>query len=415
MNSTMRPMLLRQRSNSTPQLGLVNVSVQEAGIIFSAAEKAAARRRRPMSEFSPGPSVLKQAYEQNSPSAVDLRSTPPDRPSRLAHQLSTSSTSSTATAEPLPASIQTGLEELASMQDSTPASSTLSSPLKRAFTSPTTPKRLVPNRNLKAYADGLFLFTQSRLNNAVPTSSMPIDLSLLVPHIQVDDASDTNSELSVEETRRNSRPLLRSRFSDWTATDSESVAELSDLEPLSRFSSRRDSGVFTPDMEASGLMSPDSFFAEVTPKVNQTSRWTDTISRASSPTRGRYSSRQPASAASSRPRTRSTSLSERFSYFAGFDSATAPGEASALFPDIEILQSPYTPSTQPPRSKRSSRLSMMCSSSASDTTPFLKAIANPIQMQDPPCPTALPVSPEVQLQMKEVEARPPSWLVRAIG
>lgn len=405
----MRPVLLHQRSNSTPQLGLVNVSVQEAGIIFSAAQKATARRRRPMSEFSPGPSVLKQTYEQNSPSPVDLRSTAPDRPSHLAHQLSTSSTSSTSTAEPLPASIETGLEELAATQNSTPASSTISSPLKRALTAPASPKRLVPNGMLKAYADGLFLFTQSRLNTTVPTSNMPIDLSLLVPHIAVDDASDTTSELSIEESRRNSRPLLRSRFSDWTTPDTESVAELSELGSLSRFSSRRDSGVYSPDMQAAGMMSPDSFFTEDTPKVRQTTRWTDSLSRASSPTRGYCSSRQPASAASSGPRTRSTSVSDSFSYFAGFDSMSAAAEAATLLPDMDVLQSPYTPSTQPARSKRSSRLVV---SSASDTTPFFAAMKNPVE---PACAAALTLPVTPQAQMMEVDCRPPSWLVRAIG
>lgn len=407
MVSSMRPELLRQRSNSTPQLGLVNVSAQEAGILFSAAEKAAARRRRPMSELSPGPSMLKQPYQQESPCPFDLRSTGPYRPTHLAHQLSTSSTSSASTVEPLPASIQTGLEELAATQNSTLASSTLPTPIRRAVSSPVSPKRLVPNPTLKAYADGLFLFTRSRLNSTVPASNGPIDLSLLAPHIKVDEAPETTHELDVEETRRNSRPPLKSRFSDWTTTDTESVAELSDVESLN-FSSRRDSGVYTPDMEVSGMMSPDSFFAEVTPKVAQSNRWTE-ISRASSPTRGCYSSRQPASAASSRPLTRSTSIaSESFSYFAGFDSVAAMGDSS-LFPDIEVLQSPYTPSTQPPRSKRSSHLRMMAaaSSSASDTPPLCRV------RTEPSLPTSLPLTPGQQ--MGEVEMRPPSWLVRAIG
>lgn len=180
----MRPILSRQRSNSVPILDLVNVSVQEAGIIFSAAERAAARRR-PISEYSPGPSVVKLAGEQNSPSPIDLKtSTAPDRPSHLANQPSTSSDSSTSTVKPLPASIETGLEELASTKDRTPPSSVHSSPVQIVMPSPKSSRRSVPNQILKAYADGLFLFTQSRLNDTISFSQVPVDVSLPIPHIE---------------------------------------------------------------------------------------------------------------------------------------------------------------------------------------------------------------------------------------
>ena len=416
MYSSVRPPFLRQRSTSSPQLGLVNVSVQEAGIIFSAAERATARRRRPTSELSPGPSFLTQTIEQNSPSPFDLLSTAVDRPSHLANQLSTSSTSSVLTARPLPASIETGLEELAATHGPATSSTSNISPTKSTISSPTCPKRLVPNGILKDYADGLFLFTQSRLNNAVFPSDIPSDMNFNIPHITVDDPPDEIPELEVEEMNQLSRPPLRSRFSDWTTTDSDSVAEMSDLESL-RFSSRRDSGVYTPDMDMSGMMSPDSFFSEVTPKVAQQERWTDAYgSCASSPTRGCFSMQQLASVTSSPPRTRSTSVASAagsVSYFTGFDGFTeAAMDMNSFFADFEVLQSPYTPSTQESRSKRTSNLSMLAvASSGSDSIPPYTSA--PIGQQPSHNELDTPTTP-VQ-QMIEVDFHPPSWLVRAIG
>ena len=278
-DSTMRPILNMQRSNSVPILGFVNVSVQEAGAIFSAAERAPARTRRPILEFDPGPSVLKQAGDQNSPSPVDLKHyAVPHRLSHLENQLPTNSTSSSLIAEPPPSSIETSLEELAPIEDSTPSSSICSSPLQIAMPSPKSPKRLVPNQILKAYTDGLFLFTKSRFNNTVPSLQMPVDASLLVPHIKVTEPTIVIPDLEISESPENRctfRSSFHSRFSDWTATDTSSIAEFPGAGPL-HFDSSRNSGFCTPDMEASGLMSPDSFFAEVTSKVNQSARWTNT-------------------------------------------------------------------------------------------------------------------------------------------
>jgi len=402
-----------------PILGLVNVSVQEAGIIFSAAERAAARRRRPISEFSPGRSVLRQAGDQNSPSRVGLKHhAMPNRPSHLANQPSTNSasSSSSSTVEPLPASIETGLEELASIEDNTPSSSVRSSPLQMAMPSPKSPKRLVPNQILKAYADDLFLFTQSCLNNTITPSQMHVDASLLVPQTKVTEPTIVIPDLEISESPENRytfRPPLKSRFSDWTTTDTDSIAEFSDPGSL-HFDSSRNSGFCTPDMEASGLMSSDSFFAEVTPKVNQSVRWINTpneTSRASSPTRGCWSAQVASSVASSRPSTRSASINaeEEFSYFAGLDGASATVEGQAhcwpMDSPFEILKGAYTPSTQ---SARSSHLSLkVLSSSPSDTTPFFASQADGVN--------SIPLNAAASTQqMMEVEAGPPSWLVSAI-
>src|SRR5262249_48192541 len=155
--------------------------------------------------------------------------------------------------------------------------------------------------------------------------------------------------------RNTLRPPLQSHFSDWTATDTDSIAEFSDNGSL-HFDSSRNSVFCTPDMEASGLMSPDSFFTGVTPKVNQSARWTSTldeISRATSPTRGYWSAQFPASVTSSRPMTGSASVNaeEGFSYFAGFDEAAAAtveeqAHCRPMDSSSEIPRSPHMPSAQ---------------------------------------------------------------------
>lgn len=283
--------------------------------------------------------------------------------------------------------------------------------------SPKSPKRFVPNQILKAYADGLFLFTQSRLNDTISYSQVPDDASQLVPHIEVTEPTTAIPDLQISElldVGHTFRPPLQSRFSDWGTTDTDSIAEFSDTGSL-HFDSSRNSGFCTPDMEASGLMSPDSFFAEVTPKVSQSALWTNTlndISRASSPTRGCWSTQFPASVASSQPRTRSTSINadDKFSYFSEFDEATAMAEeqdhCQPMESPSEIPKSSYMSSAQSVRSNHLS-LKVVIPSSANDTTPFFASRMDGVN--------SIPLNGSVPTQqMMEVEARPPSWLLKAI-
>jgi hypothetical protein len=274
---------------------------------------------------------------------------------------------------------------------------------------PKSPKRFVANQLLKAYADSIFLFTKSLLNDTVPSFQAPIDVSLLVPHIEVTEPTTTISDIDISElpeNRHTFRPPLQSRFSDWTATDTDSITEFSDIGSL-HFDSSRNSGFCTPDMEALGLMSPDSFFTEVTPKVNQSTRWTNTLndmSRASSPTRGFWSAQASASVTSSRPRTRNTSLSADD----GFDEAAATMEEQAhpmqKSSSLEIPKNPCMPSAN---STRSNHLSLkVMPSSASDTTPFFTSRMDGVN--------SIRLNGTSTQQMMEVEARPPSWLLRTI-
>lgn len=281
--------------------------------------------------------------------------------------------------------------------------------------SPKSPTRFVPNQLLKAYADSLFLFTQARLNNTVPSSQLPIDISSLVPHIEVTDVTPIITDLEVSELpedRHSFRPPLQSHFSDWTATDTDSITEFSDTGSL-HFDSSRNSGFCTPDMEALGLMSPNSFFTEVTPKVNQSARWTNTLndmSRASSPTRGFWSTQASTSVTSSRPRTRSTSFSaeDGISYFMGFDESAATVEEQAHPMESSLSEIPRSSCMPSAQSTRSNHLSLkVMPSLASDTTPFFASRVDGVN--------SIPLNAGASTQqMMEVETRPPSWLLKAI-
>jgi hypothetical protein len=162
---------------------------------------------------------------------------------------------------------------------------------------------------LKAYADGLFSFTQTRLNDAAPETLRTLGL-------RRDPSRSATPDLEVEvnELPKPPRPVFRSQFSDWSSTRASSVMEQSTpptpLEPR------------TPDDQYT-LMTPDSFFAEITPRVAQTAQWAAALSsaRASSQLNGdTFFLDSPTMGISQPQRTSSVTSSEAFSYFAGFDS-----------------------------------------------------------------------------------------------
>jgi len=397
VHSFFRPGFSRQRSNSVPNavptFSLANVSAEETNIIFSAAERATARRKRPVSVDSPGPainlgrhqdSLPERAFNFSTPSRFGIGKSPlrnastssPVRPSFDFEREKEQKLREEAKPTALP---QRQLQSPAPIKSARPPSVASSLP----SDDPTSPRRPVANPNLKAYADGLLRFTQSRLNTVAPQSPARTSsqYSTSIP-------TTPELELDIMELRQQ-RPPLASHFSDWSSTAADSEASSPHLSFVSPLEPR------TPD-EESGMLSPDSFFNEITPRVAQSTQWAGLSSarpssRGSavfrpydSPTRGRHAS--------------SNTNSEVFSYFSGFDSATA-AVTSRFSSDCsspnEVVRTPYTPSGAQPQSRGTN----ICrpASSASNRVPFSRVRAH------------TPLSEMIDLQ------RPPSWLVQAIG
>jgi hypothetical protein len=336
-----RPYLPRQRSNSVPTLGLVNVSAEEAGILFSAAERATARRKRPVSVDSPGSEVEKGYDPESIPSRTFNFSTP----SRLGlgtsplRNVQRCDSVHTVPSEPTsPRASEEDVDDVESLPLTTafPTSSTLPQSPDQP-TSPASPRRVVDNPVLKAYADGLFMFTQSRLNNAAPETLQTLGLKRDI----------STSGLDGGELPKPQRPVFRSQFSDWSSTRASSVVELSS--PSSPVEPR------TPDNQ-SGLMTPDSFLAEVTPRIAQTAQWAAEISSARPSSNLDDSSfflDSPAIGSTERQRTSSVTSFEALSYFAGFDSvgdaagARLSNELSPLARQVRLQNSGLIPRSHP--------------------------------------------------------------------
>ncbi|QDS73770.1 hypothetical protein FKW77_005282 [Venturia effusa] len=402
-----RPAFSRQRSNSMPAVfSLVNVSDEEASVLFSAAARATSRRRRPVSVDSPGPiinntrgraNVPKRTFNFSTPSRFGIGTSPLSKPdSRMSadqgvqpeqeqenlnsvvQEVDTSSYE----VEPAPIPSRELLlpARVVSIRPSSSCSNT-------SLPDPTSPRRQVADPNLKAYADGLLLFTQSRLNDVAPqTVYMPGHLS----DTSVPPTPDLVHDQDVMELRFQ-RPILRSHFSNWSSTTGET--EYDDGTESRRLSFASSMEPRTPD-EESGMISPDSFFNEATPRVRQTTQWTSLSS-------ARPSSQITAAAdlrysdLSSSPNTTNDPASEPFSYFTGFDSvsAIASSQLSASPVDHRVSQTPPTPSGIP------SRLRSGPSSSASNFTPFYRESR---RRSHTPMGEAMDLS------------RPPSWLIRAV-
>jgi hypothetical protein len=407
-HSFSRPTVSRQRSNSVPVFGLVNVSAAEASVLFSAAERATARRRRPASVDSPGPSVSynydvrsiqTKVFNFSTPSRCGFGSSPLRNPvPSIASEHSTPSedeiTPTNDDSKPLPPLPQDREVESPALNfmDQEPIVAVRPPSGASLFSSPPlSPRRQVPNQTLKAYADGLFLFTQSRLQTAAPENLKSLGLTL---DMDYDGSAPPTPELEEEDVRELSprRPELRSQFSDWSGTTTDNEDD------YDGYLSSAPPSPHTPDMEI-GLLSPDSFFnAEVTPRVVQRTQWA-TLSSAR-PSSGIEAASQSLRSSDTHATTSSTSTSDSFSYFAGFDSVTNAVETGFSSNDspLELLQSPYRtpPRTQPPR--QNSFLSHSePTSSVSNLTPFYRVEG---------------LAPGMD-EMNGV-SRPPSWLVRAI-
>lgn len=404
-----RPTFSRQRSNSVPALfSLANVSDEEACVLFSAAERATARRRRPVSVDSPGPiinnthyqaDVPKRAFNFSTPSRFGIGKSPlrntvarilvdqivePEKEEEKSEVVVQEEDEETPSYEVEPAPIPS--RELLS-PDCMISIRSPSSCSNASSQDPTSPRRQVADQNLKAYADGLLLFTQSRLNNVAPqTVYLPGQLS----DSSVPPTPDLVHEQDVMELRFQ-RPTLRSHFSNWSSTTGET--EEDDEAESRRMSFASSMEPRTPD-EESDMISPDSFFNEATPRVLQATEWTS-ISSARPSSQISATANLRYSYASSSSNTMNDPNSESFSYFTGFDSvsAFASSQFSASPFDHQVLQTPPTPSGIP------SRMRSRPSSSANNFTPFSRESR---RRPHTPMGEAMDVS------------RPPSWLVRAV-
>jgi hypothetical protein len=406
-----RPAFSRQRSNSAPAFGLFNVSAEERSVLFNAAERATARRRRPVSVDSPGPTMFKgydvesiqpKAFNFSTPSrhgfvGSKLRNALPrivsDQPMPSDEDETTPTKDSS---KPLPSLPEESMDETRTDSlDQTPvvverhpsaANTTLSPPI--------SPRRQVQNQTLKAYADGLFLFTRSRLQTTAPQNLKSLGLTLDFGSEESPPPTPELEEEDEEVREMNSiRPQLRSQFSDWSATTTDSEDD------YDGYLSSAPASPHTPDMNTD-LLSPDSFFnSEITPRVAQRTQWT-TLSSA------RPSSEAEAALESFRSSTNTASTSanstsDAFSYFTGFDSVTASVETRFSQNDspLELLRSPhYTPSRSQPLLPNNFSSHSEPTSSVSDFTPFYR-----VEGLTPGMDEMIDLS------------RPPSWLVRAIG
>lgn len=217
-----RPNLNRQRSNSVPTPQCINFSAEEASMLFTAAERATARRRRNISvDDNDMGSTLSR--KRTSRSLDDLSSRPGK--DRLPPVLSGPSTPSTEIHR------RTGSD--GSLYPDTP-STTRQSRIPIPGRSPTSPARLVSTTSMKAYADGLHAFTQSRLHNAIESAphfaehiiapSPPISPSQFVfpePPQLFPDVLEDDPHLGVMPKR----PHLTSHFSNWSSTSAEDDEE----------------------------------------------------------------------------------------------------------------------------------------------------------------------------------------------
>jgi hypothetical protein len=384
-----RPENPRQRSNSLP-IGLASMNAEEAGMLFSAAEKATARRRRIVSVDSP-------AWSESpctSPNSFPMPSVSTIKPSPLSQFMSFSGVHASESAQ---ADLRAHRESLRNFETDQNAVA-LESPdfmLSPQLSLPISPRRQVASRPLKDYADGLFMFTQSRLTTTIPQP--PPTAIPCVPDLQI------NEEPVSRQLDFFPRPALMSHFSDWsTNTGSDGLD-----------SSRRASMTTPPELDIS-LMSPDSFFgpgnASSTPKLGYSGA-SSSRTYASSPT---YDppSELPARTPPSRAQFPVQSQMEEFSYFTNFDQyynrdsidTVQPASPDALVIDLSPDDdSPAVPVAAPRRPRTDTAVRDAAVQRRCCGTPGSGNVSTP----------STPFDRGVHIA--EVAVRIPHWLVGAIG
>jgi len=395
-----RPEMARQRSNSLP-IGLAMMNAEEAGILFSAAERATARRRRIVSVYD----NLWTESSSGSSGASPLPTTTTLKPSPFktiphtanrSHEAYRYMDEDSKTLPPVPALDTSDLSNQTSPSSIT-SPRTLFSPL------PVSPRRQVPSRTLKNYADSLFMFTQDRLNSAVP--QLQGSTSEPVPLIHIEEPR------TVSPIVEGGRPTLQSHFSEWSVQSRE--PDTGTL-PVSWRTSA------PPSDFDFGLMSPDSFFGEIaqtTPQFGCSESRSDG-SGSTYASSGTYEplSSFPASTPASQVSTKQTT-NEEFSYFANYNQYFANGRSSTVTQILEErpeslviklspieIQSPYTPPHVSFLRQRANT-----------------AIRDPVRVTTGGTPepnsrsNTSPTTPLEQMQVADVAVRVPQWLIGAIG
>jgi len=392
-----RPIIPRQRSNSLP-VGLAWMNAEEAGMLFSAAEQATARRKKTYS--------VDDSYFPDSP--PDSRENSPFptvtatnfKPSPL-RQLTSIRASMHKPLPPAPVDdspqpVEKRPESRKSISPAHVLSQSLIQSLPMSPLSPT--KRQVPSHSLKTYADDLFNFTHNILATAIP------QLHVDTPQHSPDIVKPQEPASMVFPVPPHFRPTLESRFSDWSITTGYNAE------------SRRGSLTLTPIELNPALMSPDSFFGdEATPKRKDFDfdRFSS-VSFASSETYEPPSTLPPPT-----PPSRALKGSdEEISYFTNFDRFLEQDSTQQAWPlrdsfpfddvviditPIEMLCSPETsaPSTCRPRADTVIRSSVPVRSA-----PLLTTDATPWSLYS---------SPSTPIHLAEVAIRVPNWLIGAIG
>lgn len=298
-----RPEIPRQRSTSLPA-GLASMNAEEAGILFSAAERATSRRRKNLS-LHPSPS-------SGSSRTVRPGSSSCSTPNTIKRCKPTSQeTIATVIVHPQePEDYLTASQASSSTMSPSTSSVDTSNLFKALPVSPISPnRRQVTNPSLKSYADQLFQFTQNRLVTAMPQGP---------PAQEKRESVQTVKELIPPSLARthSQRPSLESHFSDWS---------------IATGNSRRDSLALSPlpalDMDTS-LLSPDSFFGGGYDEVHMQNELSKgaTSGYASSETYDPPQGMPPLTPPSNA--LHPSSHKDEFSYFANYDQYLTPDDAA---------------------------------------------------------------------------------------
>ncbi|KAF1990523.1 hypothetical protein K402DRAFT_417941 [Aulographum hederae CBS 113979] len=232
---TARPDFERQRSNSVPTIGTIDFTAAEGAIIFSAAERAATRRRKNVSITNPPVPRIRHTVAISPPDAKHISS-------------STSEPDRSATRQKLlaPWDEDTGFnhidEDVSLDLSSWPLPNHQLLPSPNPSTNDNTPmpsptKQSSPAMDLKMYRANVASFTRMQMKEVVPAPTPSTS-----PRAQ-------NRRTMIFERQRNSqqaatasppRPQLQSRFSGWsTATQSLATtpADLISEDPFTSTSS----------------------------------------------------------------------------------------------------------------------------------------------------------------------------------
>ena len=394
-----RPEISRQRSNSLP-IGLAMMSKEEAGIIFSAAERAHSRRRRTIAFHGPGSNESPLESHEISP----FPTTSTLKPSSLSFMLrSPPQSGCTQETDQYMDEDSESLSHVPALEPSSPCqtSPSIQSTHSLLNSFPISPRRRVA-RPLKGYADGLFSFTQSLLNSTIPqvqTSSPPP-----VPFIYAEEPTTSSEDAGGR------RPMLQSHFSAWSESTQETGAGMLPNSWRTSFDPNSSDFDF-------GLMSPDSFFGE----AQTTPRFGNSIGHNARRESSGYASsgtyEPPTSFPASTPQSRGTKFSTKddFSYFSDFSQfCDRNGRPDSLVIDLSPIEAIRTPRTPPPA------LGQRADTAIRDPVPREPVIVSSCTASGTPGSGSMISSPHsplehLEVQTADVAVRVPNWLIGAIG